>query len=154
MAQTSPRAARSCAARQSSGGGRRTLSTPLKGKGVVRIEPESKDALLEPFGAHLEDREDGSRRWIYDGAIKSKVDKGTQTREAIVAVLQGGVWLSAAQIGDQLKLSERAIKGHLASLDREGIVDSMKEPGRAGRKLWSAVSDTSEATPQAGGPPW
>jgi DNA-binding transcriptional ArsR family regulator len=127
--------------------------SPLKGKGVVRVEPESKDALLEPFGAHLEDAEDDSRRWVYDGAIKAKVDKGTQSREAIVAVLNG-TWLSTAQIAEQLKLSERTIKSHLASLLSEGIVDSAKEPGRAGRKLWSAMPEPAGAASGAEGPPW
>jgi hypothetical protein len=37
------------------------------------------------------------------------------------------------------KASLRTVKTYLATLAAEGIVDSMKEPGRAGRKLWMLV---------------
>lgn len=47
--------------------------SPLKGKGNIIVEPESKDAIVEAFKARLEDVSPDARRWIYDGIVQGKV---------------------------------------------------------------------------------
>jgi DNA-binding transcriptional ArsR family regulator len=122
-------------------------------KGGLRVEPESKDALVEPFAVHLEDLDDDCRLWVYDGPIKSKLDKGARTREAIVELLRG-TWLGWSEISAQLNLSERTVKGHLASLEAEGVVDAMREPGKAGKRRWTVMSETGAPTQKPEEPPF
>ena len=61
--------------------------SPLKGKGHIVVEPESKDAIVEPFQARLEDLEDGSRRWVFEGTVQTRLAAGEKNRSAIVAAL-------------------------------------------------------------------
>jgi DNA-binding transcriptional ArsR family regulator len=111
--------------------------TPLKAKGHVIIEPESKDAVIEPFKAHLEDLPDGARRWIYDGVVPAATERGEQTRRRILAALEKPATVET--VADLIKLSVRSVKDHLGTLRNDGVVDYVKEPGRAGRKLWFRV---------------
>lgn len=108
---------------------------PLKGKGVVVVEPESKDAIVEPFKAHLEDLPEGGRRWIFDGVVQAKVAEGAKTRQAIIDALAIGP-MTAAALADHIGKSERAVKSHLSALEKDGALDSVKEPGRYGKRTW------------------
>jgi predicted ArsR family transcriptional regulator len=102
------------------------------------VEPESKDAMQEPFKVHLETTPEGGHRWIFDGVVEAKIERGAATRRDIMQAL-AGVRLTAEALADVVKASVRTIKTHLAALAAEGLVDSMKVPGRAGRKLWMLV---------------
>ena len=108
---------------------------PLKGKGILVVEPESKDAIVEPFKVHLEDLPDDGRRWIYDGVVQAKVAEGAKTRQAIIDALATGP-MTAAALADHVGKSERAVKSHLSALEKDGALDSMKEPGRYGKRTW------------------
>jgi len=116
--------------------------SPLKGKGVVLVEPESKDAIVEPFKAHLEDLPDGARRWVYDGVVQAREAQGAKTRQAILEALAAGP-LAAAALATQVGKSERAVKSHLLALEKDGAVDSDREPGRPGRRLWMLLREPS-----------
>lgn len=120
--------------------------SPLKGKGHIIIEPESKDAIVEPFKAHLEDTGPDARRWVYDGVVQGKVDRGNENRQRIVDVLQQQQQQTVEQIADATGLALRTVKAHLRSLETEGLADSVKEPGRGGRKLWLAKPDAVQVT--------
>lgn len=114
--------------------------SPLKGKGAVLVEPESKDAIIEPFKAHLEDLADGARRWAYDGVVEAREAQGAKTRQAIIEALATGP-MTAVALADHVGKKERAVKAHLAALERDGVLDFAKEPGRAGRRLWMLKPD-------------
>jgi len=120
--------------------------SPLKGKGVLRIEPESKDALVEPFKVHLEDGPDDSRRWVYDGPLAAKLDAGSKTRQRIVEALSAGP-AAADALAEQIGVTARTVKSHLTALLADDIVTPTREPGRAGRKVWM-LADNAE-TPHA-----
>jgi hypothetical protein len=109
--------------------------SPLAGKGVVRVEPESKDAIVESFKVHLEDLEGEARRWVYDGTVGAREAAGATTRQAIIAALAQGS-MNAKAIAAYLSKSERTVKLHLGTLKNDGVVDSLREPGRGGRHLW------------------
>lgn len=109
--------------------------TALKGKGVLVVEPESKDAIVEPFKVHLEDLPDDGRRWVYDGVVQAREAQGAKTRQAIMEALAAGP-MTVAALADLIGKKERAVKSHLAALEKDGAVDFVKEPGRAGRRLW------------------
>jgi DNA-binding transcriptional ArsR family regulator len=117
--------------------------SPLAGKGHLRVEPESKDAQVEPFKVHLEDLPDGSRRWIFDGTVEAKLDQGARNRQAIAEALRSGAQ-TASTLAPLIGVSERTIKTHLAALEGDGVVRSDREPGRAGRKFWT-LTDPSPA---------
>jgi len=121
--------------------------SPLGGKGAVRIEPESKDAIVEPFKAHLEDLADGARRWIYDGVVQTREAQGAKTRQAIIEALGTGP-MTAVALADHVGKKDRAIKAHLGALEKDGVLDFVKEPGRAGRRLWMLKpEETDDALP-------
>ena len=44
--------------------------------------------------------------------------------------------MTAAALADHVGKSERAVKSHLAALEKDGALDSVKEPGRYGRRTW------------------
>lgn len=117
--------------------------SPLKGKGHLIIEPESKDAIIEPFKAHLVDLPDDARRWDYDGVVQAREAQGTKTRQAILAALAEQP-RDATALATAVGLSERSIKSHLAALDKDGAVDSTREPGRYGRTLWMLRAEANE----------
>lgn len=118
--------------------------SPLKGKGNILVEPESKDVGLEPFKCHIEDLPDDARRWIYDGPVKGRIDQGNENRKRIADLLAQPK--TAEQICEATTLHVRTVKAHLKAMEAEGLVDSVKEPGKAGRKLWmiSAHSESSQ----------
>jgi DNA-binding transcriptional ArsR family regulator len=119
--------------------------SPLKGKGNIVIEPESKDAIVEPFKAHLEDVGPEARRWIYDGTLQAKVEKGNETRAKILALISSSPQ-TVGQLATAAKLSEKTIAKHLGALEAEGLAEFVKEPGRTGRRVWMAVSVVDAAT--------
>jgi DNA-binding transcriptional ArsR family regulator len=121
----------------------------LKGKGNILVEPESKDAIVEPFKAHLEDLPNNARRWVYDGVVQARVDQGSKTRQAIVEALANGL-LSADAIAEQTGRTSRSVKAHLSALGKDGAVDFVKEPGRAGRRLWMLTTEEGAAGPAPG----
>lgn len=49
----------------------------------------------------------------------------------------GGPPLTAEALATATTLSVRTVKAHLKTLESEGAVASQREPGKAGRKLWS-----------------
>jgi 5S rRNA maturation endonuclease (ribonuclease M5)/biotin operon repressor len=111
--------------------------SPLKGKGNIVVEPESKDAIVEPFKAHLEDVGPDARRWIYDGTVQARVDRGNETRQRIIELLTASPQ-TAEQIADTLKITSRTVKAHLRTLESEGLAESVTDPGTRGRKVWLA----------------
>jgi DNA-binding transcriptional ArsR family regulator len=113
---------------------------PTKTKGAVVVEPESKDAIVDPFKAHLEDLPEDARRWLYDGVVEARLAAGATNRHRIVEAL-GVQSLSAEALASATALSERTVKAHLKSLEAECIVSSQRESGKAGRKSWSLVAD-------------
>jgi RecA-family ATPase len=54
--------------------------SPTKAKGHIIVEPESKDAMQEPFKVHIETGE-GGHRWIFDGAVEAKAERGAPRRD-------------------------------------------------------------------------
>lgn len=116
---------------------------PLKTKGSLIIEPESKDALVAPFKVHLEDLSEEARRWVYDGPVAAKVSEGDQTRAAILEALALNP-MTAAQLIDHCHKPERTVKRHLSALQGDGAVESIREPGRAGQRLWMLISKAEE----------
>jgi DNA-binding transcriptional ArsR family regulator len=119
---------------------------PLKGKGVVVVEPESKDAISEPFKAHLEDTAADARRWVYDGVVQAREAAGTKVRQAILAALAEQP-MTAEGLATTTGKSTRTVKSHLAALAKDGAVDSVKQPGRGGTLLWMLLSSADEADP-------
>lgn len=111
--------------------------TPLKGKGHVIVEPESKDAIVDPFKAHLEDLPDDSRRWVYDGVVQARLDQGNENRKRIMELLSQQPH-TVQQLTAATDLSDKTVSAHLRTLRAEGLAEFVKEPGRAGRKLWMA----------------
>lgn len=112
---------------------------PLKAKGAVIVEPESKDALVAPFKVHLEDMDGEARRWIYDGAVAAKVSEGDAVRESILDALALNP-MTVGQLVDHTKKAERTLKRHLTALHGDGAVDFSREPGRAGSRRWMLAS--------------
>jgi DNA-binding transcriptional ArsR family regulator len=116
---------------------------PLKAKGAVIVEPESKDALVAPFKVHLEDTSPDSRRWVYDGEVAAKVAQGDATRAAILEALSLNP-MTVAQLADHVGKKERTLKKHLLALESDGAIEASREPGSAGRKLWLLASKEEE----------
>jgi DNA-binding transcriptional ArsR family regulator len=116
---------------------------PLKAKGALIVEPESKDALVAPFKVHLEDLGEDSRRWVYDGEVAAKVAEGDQTRELILEALALNP-MTVGQLSDHTRKGERTLKRHLTALHGDGAVDYMKEPGQGGQRRWMITSKTDE----------
>jgi len=116
---------------------------PLKTKGALIVEPESKDALVAPFKVHLEDLGPDSRRWVYDGEVAARVSDGEATRTLILDALALNP-MTVGQLVDHTKKTDRTLKKHLGALEEDGAVEATKEPGRAGRKLWMLRSKTEE----------
>jgi hypothetical protein len=109
---------------------------PLKGKGgTILVEPESKDAVVEPFKAHLEDSSDDARRWIYDGVVEARLAAGEKARAKIVEAIGDGR-LDKQTIAEGSGLSPRVVERYLPALEKDGVLDSCREPGRTGRKLY------------------
>jgi hypothetical protein len=108
---------------------------PLKGKGVLVVEPESKDSLQGQFKVHLEDLGGDTRRWVYDGEVAAKVAEGDKTRELILEALSLNP-MTVGQVADHTRKNEKTIKRHLGALEQDGAVEYVREPGSAGRKLW------------------
>jgi DNA-binding transcriptional ArsR family regulator len=108
---------------------------PLKAKGALVVEPESKDALVAPFKVHLEDMEGDARRWVYDGTVAVKVAAGEAIRELILEALALNP-MTVGQLVDHTKKSDKTLRRHLAALEQDGAVETLKEPGSAGRRLW------------------
>jgi DNA-binding transcriptional ArsR family regulator len=121
---------------------------PTKTKGAVVVEPESKDAIVEPFKAHLEDLAADARRWVYDGVVEARLAAGATSRQRIVEALEIQP-LPVESLASATGLSPRTVKGHLKALEAEGIVTGEREPGKAGRKAWRLVDGPS--TPRAEG---
>jgi len=119
---------------------------PLKGKGVLIVEPESKDALQGQFKVHLEDLGGDARRWVYDGEVTSRVAEGDRTRELILEALTLNP-MTVSQVADHIRKNEKTVKRHLGALEQDGAVDYVREPGSAGRKLWM-VKAKPEPDPQ------
>jgi DNA-binding transcriptional ArsR family regulator len=126
--------------------------TPVgKKHGHVIIEPESKDSAVEPFKAHLEvEEEPGTKRWIsakwiYDGVVEARVEKGEETRRKVLDALSGQRTVEELMVA--CGLAERTVRNALGTLRKDGAVDSVKQPGKAGRKVWFRVDQApSEAS--------
>ena len=121
--------------------------SPLKGKGALIVEPESKDALVEPFKVHLEDRPDGSRAWIYDGALAAKVSRGDEVRQRIVRVLQEQITaMSRGDLAKAVGLRDRQVSAHLGALHEAGAIEWLPDPeSRGGRgRLWRVAPEESD----------
>lgn len=116
---------------------------PLKAKGALVVEPESKDALVSPFKVHLEDLGEDARRWVYDGEVAAKVSAGDETRAAIIEALALNP-MTAAQLADHTRKNDKTIKRHLAALDQDGVLDSVREPGRGRTKTWMLKNKAEE----------
>jgi DNA-binding transcriptional ArsR family regulator len=116
---------------------------PLKAKGAMIVEPESKDSLVAPFKVHLEDLPDDARRWVYDGEVAGKVSEGEKTRGLIMEALALNP-MTVAQLVDHIRRSDRAIQKHLRALEEDGAVEFTKEPGRYGTKLWMTVQKEAD----------
>jgi len=121
--------------------------SPLTGKGTVRVEPESKDAIVEPFKAHLEDLDDGARRWVYDGVVQSKTAQAEATRAAIVEALRDRPQQTASQVAEAVGLSEKQVKRHLKTLREDDAVAYDTAPDRAHTRLWSLTERGHDAVP-------
>jgi AAA domain-containing protein/DnaB helicase-like protein/regulatory ArsR family protein len=116
---------------------------PLKAKGALIVEPESKDALVAPFKVHLEDMGEDARRWVYDGEVAAKVSAGDEARSLILEALALNP-MTVEQIIDHTKKGDRTIRRHLAALQQDGALESLKEPGKAGRRLWMLKAKEDE----------
>jgi putative DNA primase/helicase len=67
--------------------------TLIKGKSrslALVIEPESKEGMLDPFRAHLEDLPDGGQRWVYDGVAQARGEKVADRLALIQKILAQG----------------------------------------------------------------
>jgi len=116
---------------------------PLKAKGALIVEPESKDALVAPFKVHLEDLGPDSRRWVYDGEVAAKVSAGDETRAAILEVLALNP-MTVAQLIDHTKKNDKTLRRHLSALQQDGALDSVREPGRNGQRRWMLKEKADE----------
>ena len=112
-----------------------------------------REGLPVPGDARLEDLEDGSRRWVFEGTVQTRLAAGEKNRSAIVAALSD-VGLDKQAIAERTDLSVRVVERYLPALERDGVIDSVKEPGRRGRKLYILAPTTQPATLSSGEPPW
>lgn len=128
--------------------------SPLKGKGNIIVEPESKDTGLEPFKCHIEDLPDDARRWVYDGVVQGKVDRGNENRDRIVQLIAQQPH-TVEQLATATALSARTVSAHLRALKSEGLAEAVKEPGgtgrKAGRLLWMAPAPAEDGGKQEDG---
>jgi biotin operon repressor len=134
--------------------------TPLKARGAILVEPESKDAGTgDRFKAHLADLPSGARQWCYDGVIAAKVEAGSKTRDRIVELLHAspGQPLSTQAIADGLSVTSRTIKRHLGALEADGVLTAIQESqGSAHRKLWTLTTpdESGSSGDEIGHPPF
>jgi AAA domain len=122
-------------------------------KQAVTIEPESKDAIVEPFTVHLDDMEGEpeSRRWVYDGSAAAKLTAGEKHRAAIVKALEGGARLDAEAIATATRVTSDTIRRYLTSLVKDDVLDYAEVPNGKGRRRLYFLQ--AESAPQLEGTP-
>lgn len=118
-------------------------------KNSVIVEPESKDAIVEPFTVHLDDlpEEPDARRWVYDGEAAAKLSAAERTRQKIVTVLQAGGQMDKDAIAAQAAVAPRTVQHYLRDLIRDGVVDTPDQKyGRGQRRLYWLTTTPEQTT--------